>query len=156
MVFRPVKQSPLLDRVENAMHEIGMVGTFMGSDSRKLGEILRDDQDMVCSLGLTHDQIAAKLEVLTKAAKTELGDVVVVDNRYEVNAEEVRGTIPCPWMHPGGLFRKSHVELRDLESGQSLIWTDLSIHLIRKHGFYEGKGSPYRIEPKAIKLILFS
>lgn len=153
---RPIKQNPVLDRVEETMHRIGTLGTFMGRDSRKLVEIITDDQDMVFSLGLSHEEIARRLEEITKIAKNEFGDTVIIEDRYEVKADEARGAVPCPWGHPNGLFRKSHIEIKDLKSGERLIWTDLSIHLIRAHGFYQGKGSPYRLEPKVIKDILFS
>ena len=152
---RPIKQNPALDRVEETMHGIGTLGTFMGWDSRKLVEIITDDQDMVCSLGLSHERIAQRLEEITRIAKKEFGDTVTIEDRFEVSADEVRGVVPCPWQHPNGLFRKSHMEIKDLISGERLIWTDLSIHLIRDHGFYQGKGSPYRLEPKVIKEMLF-
>lgn len=29
-------------------------------------------------------------------------------------------------------------------------FTPLDAHLIAEHGFFEGKGSPYRIEPKEL------
>lgn len=156
MTHRSVKQSPHLDRVEETMHGIGTLGTFMGSDLRKLYEILTDDHDVICSLGLTHDIVAARLEDITRKAKEALGDVIEIENRYEVKAEEARGSVPCPWQHPAGLFRKSRMELRDLRTGRKLLWTDLSIHMIRAHGFYQGRGSPYRLEPRDIKNVLFS
>lgn len=153
MHSRPVKQSPVLDAVETDMRRIGM-GTFLGTDRRKLVEILNEDQGQVHAMGLTHETIAQRLEEITEAAKKALGEIVILGGRYEVRAEEARGKIPCPWRHPGGLFPKSHIELRDQQTGETLIWTDLSIHLIREHGFYQGKGSPYRIDPEAIKRIL--
>jgi len=152
--YRPVKQSPVLDRVEAEMQRIG-TGTFLGSEPRRLWEILTDDQDRLHSLGLTHEEVADRLEALGRVAKRRLGDSVKVEDRYEVTAFESRGVIPCPWTHPEGLFRKSHIELKDLKSGETLKWTDLSLHLIREHGFYQGRGSPYRLEPWIIKGVLF-
>ena len=151
---RPVKQSPHLDQVENEMRRIGM-GTFLGSDNRKLTEILDADHELVCSLGLTHEQIASRLEEITHTAKKKLGDRIILEDRYEVRAEEHRGMIPCPWEHPGGLFAKSFVELRDRNTGETIIWSDLAIHLIREHGFYQGKGSPFRLEPEVLKRVLW-
>jgi hypothetical protein len=34
-------------------------------------------------------------------------------------------------------------------------WSDLNIHLIAKHGFFEGKGSAFRIEPKELISTIF-
>ena len=152
---RPVKQSPLLDLVEGEMRRIGM-GSFLGSDRRKLAEILDDDHESVNALGLTNEQIASRLEEITHTAKKNLGDRLTVEDRYEVRAEEHRGMIPCPWEHPQGLFFKSYVELRDKKSGETLIWSDLSIHLIREHGFFQGKGSPFRLDPAVLKRVFWS
>jgi hypothetical protein len=152
---RPVKQSPNLDLVEHEMRRIGM-GTFLGLDRRRLAEILDDDHDSLNALGLTNEQIASRLEEITHAAKKNLGDPLTLEDRYEVRAEEHRGMIPCPWEHPQGLFCKSYVELRDKKSGVTLIWSDLSIHLIREHGFFQGKGSPFRLEPRVLKQVFWS
>ena len=152
--YRPVKQSPVLDRVVAEMQSIS-TGTFLGADSRGLCEILTDDQGRVHSLGLTHEEVANRLEALGRVARRRLGDIVEVEDRYEISADESRGMIPCPWTHPQGLYRKSHFELRDRRSGKTLKWTDLSLHLIREHGFYQGRGSPYRLEPRIIKEVLF-
>ena len=152
---RPVKQSPHLHQVEYEMRRIGM-GNFLGSDKRRLTEILDDDQDLVNSLNLTHEEIASRLEEITRVAKMNLGDRITLENRYQVRAEEHRGMIPCPWGHLRGLFAKSYLELKDLSTDNILIWSDLSIHLIREHGFYQGKGSPFRLEPKVLKQVFLS
>ena len=88
-------------------------------------------------------------------AKKKLGDRVILEDRYEVRAEEHRGMIPCPWEHPEGLFYKSYVELKDRRTEETLIWSDLSIHLIKEHGFFQGKGSPFRLEPKKLKHVFW-
>jgi hypothetical protein len=154
MLFRAVKQSPILNRVEKEMHRIGL-GTFLGTDPRSLSEILNEDQDLIHSLNLTHEKVASRLERLTEAAKEDLGEVVSVEGRYEIRAEEHRGMIPCPWAHSGGLFVKNYVELRDMELKEVLVWSDLSIHLIKEHGFYQGRGSPFRLEPTTLMRVLW-
>ena len=153
-VFRPVKQSPHLDGVESEMGRIGM-GSFLGTDKRKLTEILSHDHEGITSLGLAHEEIARRLEEITLAAKKAMGDLVILGDRYEVRAREARGMIPCPWGHRDGLFPKSHVVLKDRKSGETLIWSDLSVHMIRRHGFYQGKGSPFRLEPASVKKVFW-
>jgi hypothetical protein len=37
---------------------------------------------------------------------------------------------------------------------KKVFFTDLQIHLIEKHGFYQGKGSSYRLEPAELAEIL--
>jgi len=154
MAFGRFRQSPRLSQVESNMRDIGK-GTFLGSDTRRLAEILEQDRLQVEELGLSHQAIAERLDGITRIAKGHLGDKVILEDRYEVTVVEARGRIPCPWSHPKGLFPKSHVELRDTVGGETLVWTDLSVHLIREHGFYQGIGSPYRLEPARLRQILF-
>ncbi len=154
MSTRPVKQSPTFDKIERNMRPMCLCQWgFLGYDRRKLVEILTDDQGTVNSLGLSHEMIANRLREITAEARQGLGDPVVVDDKFDVEVYEVRGKIPCPWGHPG-LYRKSHVKLERIETGETLIWSDLGIHLIEEHGFYQGRGSPYRLEPADIKRIL--
>jgi len=154
MNARPVKQSPNLDRVERNMRPMCLCQWgFLGYDRRKLIEILTDDQGTVNSLGMSHEIIAERLRAITAEARHEWGDPVVVDEKFDVEVYEVRGEIPCPWGHPG-LYRKSHVKLEKIETGENLIWSDLGIHLIEEHGFYQGRGSPYRLDPADLKRIL--
>jgi hypothetical protein len=39
------------------------------------------------------------------------------------------------------------VEAVNLKTGKRLRFTVLGWHLIQAHGFFQGKGSPFRIEP---------
>jgi hypothetical protein len=45
--------------------------------------------------------------------------------------------------------------LRRTDSGQTVQWSDLSIHFIGTHTFFEGKGSFFRIEPAELVRALF-
>ncbi len=154
MNARPVKQSPELNRIEQNMRPmcISQRG-FFGSDSRKLIEILTEDQGTVNSLGLSHGVIAQRLREITEKARGGWGDPVVVEDKFEVEVHEFRGKIPCPWGHPG-LYPKAHIILKNMETGENLVWSDLAIHLIGEHGFYQGRGSPYRLDPSTVKRIL--
>ena len=151
---RPVKQSPELDRIERNMRPMCLCQQgFLGYERRKLIEILTDDQGTVNSLGLSHEVIAQRLRAITDEARKGLGDPVVLEERFEVEVQEARGKIPCPWGHPG-LYPKTHVKLERIETGETLVWSDLGIHLIEEHGFYQGRGSPYRLNPSEVKRIL--
>jgi len=41
------------------------------------------------------------------------------------------------------------------KSGQTIRWSDLNIHQIAEHSFFEGKSSAFRIEPKKMMKIIF-
>jgi hypothetical protein len=149
-----MKQTPELDKVQERMRP-GIISRdgFLGDDPRPLADILAADAQRVAALGLTHAAVAARLRALTEAARGGLGAPVKVDDRIEVTLEEARGVLPCPWPHPG-VHRKARVCLRRLDTGETLVWTILQIHLVETHGFYEGEGCPYRLSPAALKRIL--
>jgi len=150
----PIFQSPELDVAEQRMKPSPTFGHgFLGDDSRKLIQILNDDQKAVKALGLTDELIAKKLRVVTEKAKRGFGDPVIVDDKFEVKAEGARGKLPCPWGHPG-LYNKTYIVLKKIETGETLVWSDLAVHMIEEHGFYQGRGSPYRIDPRVVKKIL--
>ena len=44
--------------------------------------------------------------------------------------------------------------VKNLHLNREIYFTDLHIHMIEHHGFYQGKGSLYRLEPKDIVDIL--
>jgi len=150
----PVKQSPELDRIQQNMRPLCLCQQgFLGNDPRKLIEILTEDQGTVNSLGLSHAIIAERLKAITEKARGGWGDPVVVEEKFEVEVHEARGRMPCPWGHPG-LYPKTHIRLKKIGTGENLVWSDLAIHLIEEHGFYQGRGSPYRLDPLKVKLIL--
>lgn len=146
-----MKQSPLLEVVQGRMRA-GLITRdgFLGTDRRSLAEILDGDHNAVNKLGLTHRQIADRMAYLTEAGSKGLGTTVTVDEDYEVRVDAVRGLMPCPWEHKG-LYPKVNVFLRDLRTGTELVWTALQVHMIGEHGFYEGRGSAFRIEPAQAK-----
>lgn len=126
---------------------------FLGRDRRALDEILAADQAEVDRLGLTHSEIAARLREILKTARAELGRPVEVGDGLRATYREAKGGIPSPW--PGeGLFPKGEVELSETASGRTLRYTPLSVHLIETHGFYEGRGSRYRLEPADVARML--
>ncbi len=149
-----MKQSPQLDLVEARMRPgaISLHG-FLGKDTRPLSQILEEDHNTVNELGVTHRLIADRMEFFTEQGQKGLGTTVEVEGHFEVRVEEVRGVLPCPWPHKG-LYGKLNVYLRNLELDKELTWTGLQVHLIGAHGFYEGRGSPFRIEPQEACRIL--
>ncbi len=148
-----MKQPPHLQRAQARMARgILTMDGFLGNDARDLVEILQDDDGEVRRLGLTHEGIARALQELTRRAIEANGTPVEV-GLYEVCARETRGGLPCPFGHPG-LYDKTVVEARRCDSGATLSWTALNVHLIAEHGFYEGKGSYFRLEPDRLAAFL--
>ncbi len=118
---------------------------FLGADDRNLIDILEDDDAEVKRLSLTHEKIAARMLELREAGKNGLGDMIGVPPHYEVSVDIARGKLPCPFGHRG-LIRKSMIRVRNIINDREIIYTDMNIHMIKEHGFYQGKGSPFRLE----------
>jgi len=119
---------------------------FLGRDPRPLADIIAADTHAVEALGLTHAQIAARLDETLQVAQAALGTPVVVGETLSAVSADAMGPIPCPW-GGCGVFAKGDIELTDLATGQTVRFTPLSVHLIAHHAFYQGKGSRYRLDP---------
>jgi hypothetical protein len=120
---------------------------FLGTDRRPLREILEADEHAVAGLGTTHEAIAAKLQGIYDRARAGLGTSVDVGEGLTAVYREAMGRIPCPW--GDGSFPKGVVELT-ADDGETVPFTALSVHLISAHGFYQGRGSPFRLEPVVV------
>ena len=126
---------------------------FLGRDRRNLVDILEEDDARVRRKKLTHRQIADRMIELRDAGMKGLGDFISVPPHYEVRVDSVRGKLPCPFGDPG-ILPKTNITVRNLKKNTEIIFTDLHIHLIGSHGFYEGKGSTFRLEPAALAEIM--
>jgi hypothetical protein len=149
-----MKQTVQMDRIQEKMAPgvITLEG-FLGTDRRKLIDILIEDDEAVKRLNLTHQGIASRMIELRDAGMRGLGEFIDVAPHFEVRVDSVRGKLPCPFGDPG-IFPKTNVTVRNLQLDREAVYTDLHIHMIGSHGFYEGKGSNFRLEPKALAEIL--
>lgn len=149
-----MKQSPHQRKVSERMAPGVLCREgFLGRDRRPLGEILDADNSTVVGLGLRHEQIAGRLREVLDAAVAGLGRRVDLSEGLTAVFHEGMGRIPSPW--PGeGTFRKGEVELTNAATGRTVRFTPLSVHLIARHGFYQGRGSRYRLEPQDVASML--
>ncbi|MDP8256432.1 MAG: hypothetical protein P9M14_11840 [Candidatus Alcyoniella australis] len=143
-----MKQSPQLDEVQRKMQPGRIViNGMLGHDQRPLVEILTADQGRVNALDLSHEQIADFLSNLLEIGRDGLGDPIHA-GQLVVQVEHFRGRTPCPWAD--GVFPKVLMRLRHEPSARAMQVSALGIHMIHVHGFYQGRGSQYRVEPELI------
>lgn len=126
---------------------------FLGDESGALAEILARDEAALNRLGLDGGALAARMIELRDAGAAGLGESIDVPPHFEVRVDSVRGRLPCPFGDPG-IFPKTNTTVRNLALGREITYTDLHIHMIGSHGFFEGKGSPFRLEPAELAEIL--
>lgn len=124
---------------------------FLGTDTRGLAEIIAADRAELADADLTCEQLAERLEELLAAAMAAMGAGVAVGD-WTAAYHEAMGKIPCPW-GGCGLFPKGEVEMVGPSGGETVRFTPLSVHMIARHGFLQGRGSRYRLSPAVLARI---
>ncbi len=78
----------------------------------------------------------------------------LVGEKLQVFITQYCGVQDCPW--GCGFERLSSFDFLILnrQSGEWVTGPGLIVHLIRKHGFFEGPQSPYRVDPTRVLRVL--
>lgn len=132
---------------------------FLGDDMRPPEEIVAEDEAEFVRLGLDFEAAAGTLERLKTEGERGLGEPITVGGLL-VQTGDARGMLACPW--GDGLYHKNAVSARPadqpadscVEGEDMLVFSDLSIHLLRAHHFCQGRGSPFRLEPELLARML--
>lgn len=125
---------------------------FLGTDHRTVDQIVADDLRTLDRLGVSKAQLVAALRGIFEQARDALGGEVAVRPGITAVAHESMGRIPSPF-RGDGVFEKGDVVVA-ASSGEGFILTSLGLALIEKHGFFQGRGSRYRIDPaQAVALL---
>jgi len=125
---------------------------FLGDDERGIADIIADDEESFARLGLDWSQVAGELARLRDAGYKGLGEPITVDGAWILVSGEARGMLPCPFSD--GLWHKNGIAVRRIATGASLIYSDLSLHLLEAHHFCQGQASPFRLEPSMLARVL--
>jgi hypothetical protein len=154
-----MKESPQAHNLEKLLRSSKLVaGGFMGDDLRSVCEIIDADMAELSRLRFTAKQVAERMQQITDIATSGLGTWVKVDEQRQAKIDEAKGWLVCPWPHPGK-FVKRITTVRITKGGPksnvSIRWSDLNIHFIGEHGFFEGKSSDFRIEPRKLITAIF-
>ncbi|MEW6112032.1 MAG: hypothetical protein AB1664_07870 [Thermodesulfobacteriota bacterium] len=134
--------------LEELERELRRWNYLLGED-RPLATLLQDDAAEVLRLGLDLREVTAKMERLYREGRRGLGAPVLVDDSFQVTVREDRGIIPCLWRDHFA-SPKAIIEAVNLKNGKTLTFSVLGWHLISAHGFFQGKGSPFRMEPRVL------
>jgi len=130
-------------------------GGFLG-ENEKLNEVLKEDNETVKRLGVTHEQIASRIEYFINVIGYPSREGKLIDGKYLVGGIAWRGGQKCPWGDAGSMMPHSSRDLfvRNQELGKQIDFPGGIVHLIREHKFYEGKQSPYRVDPEEAVRVL--
>ena len=148
-----MKMSPEYTKAQENMQP-GVITSdgFLGDDTRNIVDIIEADEEEFARLGLDFDHVVATLRNLMEAGRKGLGEPVTIEDRWVVTTSEARGHLASPF--EDGIFRKVNALIKNTADESELLVSDLSLHLIEKNHFLQGKGAPFRIEPEAIKKVL--
>lgn len=149
-----MKQSLQLTHIQEQMKPgVITLDGFLGTDTRNLIDILIEDDGVTRRCGRTHAAIADRMEYFRVKGAEGLGEFMDIEPNFQVRVDSVRGKLPSPFGGPG-MYEKINTTVRNTRLGREITFTDLHIHFVRDHGFYEGKGSPFRLEPEDLITIL--
>lgn len=144
-----------MERLEQILrsHKISGPG-FLGTDERPLEEIIEADAAALYRAGKSVEEVVQRMREITEAARAGLETTVDINENLQARIIDSRGLIPCPWPHPGSYGKAVTIAAR-LDTGKSIRWSELNIHMIEAHEFFEGRGSYFRIDPELLVEIIF-
>jgi len=125
---------------------------FLGNDERSLSKIISADEKKMKELNISFELISKKMEAIAAEAKKGLGEKVIIESKWEAKADETRGYLNCPFSDE--ISRKNIIEVINIKNSKKILFSELSIHLMKVHHFLQGNGSIYRLDPKTLKEVL--
>lgn len=131
---------------------------FLGAKENLLDVLVADNQFVVDDRRLTHQQLAVHLLALAGVAnwqsdhKEAHEPFLYHGRRFRVKLAAYRGYQESPFKDE----TKTNMDatLENLDNEQKLKYSLLVPLMIERYGFYEGTGTPYRVEPKHVLKVL--
>ena len=141
------------DMRPGAPSEVGSGKGFLGKDEKLLDVLAMDNAYVVDKLGLTHQDLARALHVAAAIGYADRFNDKGVTFRYHGHDYHVKmicykGAQLSPFLDKTLTTCDAIVENRT--TGKKMKYSPLVPHMIERYGFYEGKGTPYRIEPAEV------
>src|SRR5207302_760825 len=127
---------------------------FLGKDEKLLDVLAADNRFVVDERGLTHQELARHLHALGAvwrwqvAHKQEKEPFLYHGRKYRVHGTTTRGIQPSPF--DDDTQSGSNVTVTNLDNGKELWYGLLVPYMVERYGFYEGHGTRYRVEPRAV------
>jgi hypothetical protein len=131
---------------------------FLGADENLLDILTADNRYVVDELGLTHQELARHLHAMgaigdwQELHKKGGAEFLYHGKRFKVRVEHTRGFVPSPFRD--GTKSGSNATVTNVETGKKMRYGLLVPYMVERYGFYEGKGTSYRLEPSAVVEVL--
>jgi hypothetical protein len=127
---------------------------FLGPDEKLLDILAADNDYVVGKLGLTHQELARHLHAMGALAASlrkrfdDRVEILYHGRRYQVVREDTKGLQDSPF--EDGTKSGSNVSVKNLTNGKEIRYGLLVPYMVDRYGFYEGKGTSYRVEPARV------
>lgn len=158
-----------LHAIEKRMQPGGVSYSGFLAEDEKLGDVIAKDNATLKDLGVTHKQVADRIESIFGRAlrrralefryrnykkKPEL-ETALIDGKFKVDIQGYLGIQVCPFKEPLKTCGTSNhdVEIYNQDLEEDIEFPGLIVHLIREHHFFEGD-TYYRLDPaKAVRVL---
>jgi hypothetical protein len=142
------------DMRPGAEGEVGSTAGFLGKDEKLIDVLAADNKYVVDELGLTHQELAEHLRTLGAIARwkdfnrAEQGEFVYHGRRFKCSATVFKGYQESPFYDD--TRTDTDVTIENVATGKKIRYSLLVPLMIDRYGFYEGKGTRYRVEPSQV------
>jgi len=124
---------------------------FLGAEERLLDVLAEDNRYVVDVEGLTHQEVAKHLHALAAiGSKFNSQEFLYHGRRFKVTGmDRASAGVQLSPFHDDTKANQEAM-VHNLDSGKKIEYSLLVPHMIERYGFYEGKGTPYRVEPRKV------
>jgi hypothetical protein len=143
------------DMRPGAKGEVGSSAGFLGPDEKLLDVLAADNAFVVDDRGLTHQELARHLHAVGAIGRWQswehrkfTHEFVYRGRRFKVATVVTKGFQPSPFLD--GTQSGTNVTVENLDAGKKMTYGLLVPYMIERYGFYEGKGTTYRVEPATV------
>jgi hypothetical protein len=143
------------DMRPGAKGEVGSSAGFLGPDEKLLNVLAADNIFVVDELGLTHQELAKHLHAIGAIGRWQswehrkfTHEFVYRGRRFRTETVVTKGFQPSPFLD--GTQSGTNVTVENLDTGKKMTYGLLVPYMIERYGFYEGKGTTYRVEPTTV------
>jgi len=125
---------------------------FLGKDESLLDILAEDNRFVVETKGLTHQDLARHLHVAgalaIKHAQKDPYQFLYHGKHFKVTGQTFKFTVDSPF--DDGTKTNCAANVWNVKTGKTVGFSLLVPSMIERYGFYEGKGTTYRVDPRAI------
>jgi hypothetical protein len=120
---------------------------FLGPNE-SLKTVVREDAKTLQRLGITHEQIANKLEYLVQNSPG--------DDRVSIQVHRTKGIQEDPFQNSRtpGTYANLDIFIKNKRTNEEIYLGGPNIGLIRNYQFFEGKEVKYRLDPETAIRVL--